>query len=325
MAMTGWVATTAQRNGGTASTYLSGALRQREELGVKEPAEHAKERRKIIKAATRAEGKAGRDPIYATDLSTHLRHLNQDNDTSQDDYMALAAATTALCAGLRVSDYAPDKATNKKRANEERMELEQPRAKKHKKQSRPRPMRRSDVEFGEDSDGIRWVDVMVATAKGNDTADFFKLHETVSKVDAYTWIKWALRRGKSEEPNAPLFSKEEGAPLDAGDMRALTMKIKTRMEGHGRAKRANRTLKITPHSLRVGAARSMLLNGCQRPQIDAWLRWKSQVLETSTCNQGQRTSSACSGQHGRRGQARSRCKAWRHAPTDARQSKYRCE
>jgi hypothetical protein len=39
----------ARGNGGTASTYLSGALRQRDELGAKEPAEHAKERRKIIK------------------------------------------------------------------------------------------------------------------------------------------------------------------------------------------------------------------------------------------------------------------------------------
>ena len=45
--------------------------------------------------------------------------------------------------------------------------------------------------------------------------------------------------------------------------------------GRIKKRRGRFTLKISPHSLRVRCARSLMLSGLPRDAIDGWLRWKS--------------------------------------------------
>jgi hypothetical protein len=260
--MTRWVATLAAKNHNTASTYLSAVHNTLRRKGVAHETCERRERQLMIDASKRSrQGHIGKQGIYAEDLEDELDALDYDTSSEHNQYVSLAAAILALCAGLRAMDYAPTKAAASAEAYEGPGGVCIP---------PPRPLRRKDLAFGERR-GVRYVIVSLERSKWWNESVQFTLHETSSKVDVYRWLRWAWRSTMHLGEEGPVFDQGMGRPTYSADISRLCKRIKMRRDG-GRTN-------LTPHSLRVGAARSLSLAGVPRKALNGYMRWKSDAGE----------------------------------------------
>jgi hypothetical protein len=257
-----WVALTATKNSGTAATYLAGVYYELRKRGVRHCEHHRATRRTVIAAAKRTRrGPLGKDGIYREDLELELEHLIADPNATQEQFVTFVAAVVALCAGLRASDYAPTKAATKNKKGRK--------GKGGVAAAPQRPLRRKDVRFGQDRDGVRWAQLSLKRSKWWNRTTSFTLHETKSSIDCYKWLRWTHKLNRRNGPRAFLLpqSKDGKVPTYSNDISRLCKRVKARL--------VDQETKITPHSLRVGTARSLMLGKVQRQDINAYMRWRS--------------------------------------------------
>ena len=245
------MAVTAARNHHTARTYLNGGNHERRRREVPSTYSEAVERRRIIAAAKRvSKGAGGRAGIYARDLE---RESDVVNGTRNHRHRArLAAGAMALACGMRCSEYTGGGT----------VELHTD----GRKEAASKPMDKKDVRFGMGDDGNRFVDITLERTKWWNLAVTFRMHETISRVDPYRLIRETYV--SSPRSQGPLFTTTRGGnvAIKRADVTALCNRIQARSK-------APKT-KLTPHSFRVGAARSLLRAGVERTHIDGWCRWR---------------------------------------------------
>jgi hypothetical protein len=207
----------------------------------------------------------GKQGIYAKDLSRELEALNASRHSTRAQYTNLAAATLALAGGLRAMDYAPTRAASKKPPTAGAGGVKTP---------PPKPIKRGAAKFGQDDDGVRYVEVTLDRSKWWNAAVTFVLHETGSDVDCYRWVRWAYLNGVGQGPDAFLFAQDElgMVPTVSADISKLCNRVK--------ARQGNPDAKLSPHSLRVGTARALMLANVPRTILDGYLRWKSTAGDT---------------------------------------------
>jgi hypothetical protein len=159
--MTRWVASKAMDNASTAATYLAGAYYRLRQLDANHNSAHLHKRRVILAAAKRAKrGQVGKQGLYHHDLETELAALDADPRSTHGQYVSLAAASLALCAGLRAMDYAPTKASTTKRPTAGPGGVARPPTS---------TMRRSALTFGHTSEGVRVVRVVLYSDQSGGT------------------------------------------------------------------------------------------------------------------------------------------------------------
>jgi hypothetical protein len=249
--MTRWVAQLASHKHNTARTYLNAVNHERRRRELKTTTEEAYQRRRIIAAAKRTErGPQGRAGIYERDLQEE--HKAVSAKPSHRKKAILAAGSTALACGMRCSEYTGGGT----------VELH-----KDGRESPPSPpMQKKHAKFGIGKDGNRWVDITLERTKWWNQSVRFRLHETHSRVDAYRQIREMYQSTKPGD--GPLFTTQPmgDRAVSRRDMTALCKRIQKRS--------STPQLKRTPHSFRVGTARSLLRAGVERMIIDGWCRWR---------------------------------------------------
>lgn len=258
--LTEWVGTNAVRNHGTARTYLSGALHERsKKRGIEASFAHSSRRSKILKASRRTtQGPRGSGPIYGVDLEEEEMWMGGPGMGTFKQIAVLGAALLMLVCAMRVGEVAPERYKTKAPPKKVRGKWVLP----------PRSLRRRDLKFTQDDDGVRAVCVHLARSKWKNKAVRFKIHETESTVDPYRAIREAYVQTAEQGPNAPVFTRSAGGPaLVASDISTLCKRITARGWDPEEKKR--------PHGFRVGTARSLMTSGVRRQGIDMWCRWES--------------------------------------------------
>ena len=260
--LTEWVGTLAVHNYNTAKTNHSAVMFLRSKRGLDSAYAHTQRRSKLLRASKRTtQGLQCSGGIYEGDLAEEQELMGGVGAGTHKQRAVLGVAAVMLVGGMRVGEVAPERYKTKQPPKKVRNKMVLP----------PRALRRQDVKFSQDRDGVRTVYVVLSRTKWKNRAVRYKIHETTSTVDAFRLIREAYIKTQGNGPGPPLFTrdKEGKVAVVASDVSTLCKRIRSRTW--------DPEAKMSPHGFRVGAARSLLIAGVDRQGIDTWCRWASRA------------------------------------------------